>query len=225
MNYETSFWTWYGQQIRQELKWGVRVVAPPTVEPVTLAEAALHSGIDTWGSPAEYPDQALIEAMIKASRDMCERYLGRSLAPQTVMWSGHNFPATEFIELPFGPVLGIESITYNDGTGDVMLGTSSYLLDNEIEPACVYTLNGAAWPTISPRPGGVRIRYVAGYTIDGDSPNEWPLPPSLRSAILLTFGHLYENRETTRTEGNPVTEIPMGARYLMDPYRLRIGMA
>jgi len=37
--------------------------------------------------------------------------------------------------------------------------------------------------------------------------------------MLLIIGHLYENREDV-ISGKTITEIPMGSRFLLDPYRL-----
>lgn len=222
MSYEI-YWDWYGRIAKTSFRTGVRVAVPPLLEPVTVAEAAMHSGIDAYGSPPEFPQENLIASMISAARDICERYLGRSLCPQVLQFSAHCFPDSDYIELPFGPVRGIESVVYNDGTGDVLMGTSEYVADIDIDPARIYTVYGTSWPAITPRPGGLKIRYASGYTIGTDSPNELPLPPSLRAAILLTFGHLYENRETTSAV--KLEEIPQGAVYLMQPYKLRLGMA
>lgn len=44
---------------------------------------------------------------------------------------------------------------------------------------------------------------------------------AIRAACLLTFGHLYANREAT---GQEAKELPMGVQYLLMPYRLEMGV-
>jgi len=48
--------------------------------------------------------------------------------------------------------------------------------------------------------------------IDGD------IPRMLRQAMLLILGHFYNNREST-VMGVNVTEIPLGFKYLISPYK------
>lgn len=48
---------------------------------------------------------------------------------------------------------------------------------------------------------------------------------AIRAACLLTFGHLYANREAvTITNGQNASELPMGVQYLLLPYRLEMGV-
>lgn len=48
---------------------------------------------------------------------------------------------------------------------------------------------------------------------------------SIRSAVLLTLGNLYANRESvTVTNGQNAAELPMGVRFLLNPYRLEMGI-
>jgi hypothetical protein len=48
--------------------------------------------------------------------------------------------------------------------------------------------------------------------IDGD------IPKGLKQAMLLILGHFYNNREST-VMGVTVTEIPLGYKYLISPYK------
>jgi len=45
----------------------------------------------------------------------------------------------------------------------------------------------------------------------------------VRAAVLLILGHLYANREDVIT-GAPASEIPMGSRQLLAPYRHGLGV-
>ena len=44
------------------------------------------------------------------------------------------------------------------------------------------------------------------------------VPPAARAAILLTVGHLFENREAVAP--GTLAEVPMGARHLLDTIRV-----
>ena len=68
-----------------------------------------------------------------------------------------------------------------------------------------------------------RKLYPEGATLPAEDPNGLVMPASVKAAILLTLGHLYENREAVNV-GNIVTEMPMGAERLLWPYRTDIGL-
>ncbi|WP_046060129.1 head-tail connector protein [Paracidovorax citrulli] len=49
------------------------------------------------------------------------------------------------------------------------------------------------------------------------------IKPSIKAAILLTLGHLDENREDV-ARGVSVTQLPIGAQHLLWPYRVNLGV-
>ncbi|MGT2460041.1 head-tail connector protein [Cupriavidus basilensis] len=55
----------------------------------------------------------------------------------------------------------------------------------------------------------------------GDSPMVANM--EIQAAVLLTVGHLYMNREDT-VIGVSVAELPHGARDLLQPYRVGLGV-
>ena len=59
--------------------------------------------------------------------------------------------------------------------------------------------------------------YNAKMTLQGIVIN-----PSIESAVLLILGSLYENREDETTA--TISELPKGALWLLDPYRLDWGV-
>jgi len=221
--YESNAYsTWLNRRDSIYVRAGLRIIQEPQIEILTVDEAALHLRIDSYNSPPEYPEQSLIERNIAAARQVCEQYLGRSLATYLLEWGGWAFPAYE-IELPMGPVQRIDSVEYTDSQGIVfVMDPLDYYLDEYSEvPRIVPRSNwpsGARWT-----PGSVRVRYFAGYVSRSESPSLTNLPWALMAAMLLVIGHLYENREDTTDK--PLTNIPNGARSLMDPYKVRIGMA
>jgi uncharacterized phiE125 gp8 family phage protein len=236
--YQPAWVTAWRQQ--RYLKSGVKVIVPPTLEPITMAEAALHLRLDAIDSPPTYFDEELVKWQISMAREICEQYLERSLAPQTLEYRANAFSVfddNEPIPLRWGPVNSIIGITYIDQAGNAILlddGSGSptnpqFELDTFVEPAELLPPYNVTWPTARDHRGSVRVLYRAGYNLPTDSPTEGtPLPWPIKAAILLILGHLYENRETTtRGEGGStlVNEIPLGAYALMYPYKTRLGMA
>ena len=211
---------------RVDIRTGLRVKVFPTVEPVTLALARSHLRLETTGSPPTHPDDSLIETVyLPAAREACEQYLGASLAPQTVeltlsgfpSWSGLTQPRD--IELPFGPVLAIDAFTYV--AGGVTLGFADYNFDSFGDR--VRLLETATWPNTDDVPNAVTVRYEAGYSTPDSSPNPAPLPASIRAAILLTLSQIYDNcQEGTICD---ISDLPVGVKYLLDPYRRKMGFA
>lgn len=231
-------------------RWGVRVITPPVGEQISLAEARLHLRLDDDGdSPPAHPDDPLIAMLITAAREWCEDFLGRAIAPQTVEISGGplSSPAPTwcpcacarfssdtsrqtygaFIELPLGPVNYVSSIVYFDDLGvQQQVLPSDYWVDFYAGPPRLYAATGVTWPTVQAVPNAVRIRYLVGYDLPGDSPNLNPLPASIKAAMLLILGHYYENRENTSLLPSGTLQlIPMGAEALLRPYQLRMGFA
>lgn len=202
-----------------------KVVVPPTTEPITLEEARLHLRVTpNSDSPPTHPDDSLIQALITASRQWCENYLRRALAPQMVEVILDCFPANE-IQLPFSPILDIVSLTYIDPNGDQQtLDPALYVLDNEQEPGWVLPVINTVWPTTYEVINAVRVRYNVGYTIPSDSPSIQPFPSTIRSAMLLLIGHWYENREAVII-GTIQSPLSFAVESLLLPYRLRLSLA
>lgn len=212
---------------------GVRVITQPTEEPITLDEAALHLKLDSIDSPPEYYDAPRVLWLISAAREYCEQYLGRSLAVQTLEYGSNMFGYDpDGIALPMGPVLHVIGATYVNEAGETVPlddGTGSptnpqFELDDFSTPQRVRLPYNGTWPTARYHAGSVRIQYVAGYSTPATSPSpDYPLPWAIRAAILLVLGDLYENVQNSVEK--PLTEIPIGAKVLMDPYRLNMGFA
>lgn len=188
---------------------GLSVVTPPADEPVSLAEARKHCRIDVAD------DDGLLSGIILAARQWAETYLRRALCTQTLDYTLDCWPST--IILPRPPHQSVTSISYVDGAGATqVLASSEYQVDlssdslaARIRPAYQKTWPTTRLDTFNP----ITVRYVAGY---GGNPSN--VPDAIRSAILLLIGHLYENRETVII-GTISSDIPFGARTLMDPYR------
>lgn len=209
----------------------LRVVVPPTEEPVSVADAGAHLRLDAYGSPPEYPDEALLTTLIPAAREYVEGLSGLVLTPKTLEMTGRSFdslcrwPGDLGILLKTSPITGVESVRYVDGNGDeqTMTGSDWQLDSYAIVPTLFPAYGVSTWPSSRDEPNAVRIRFTAGYAAVTGSPTAEVIPQSLRAAILLMLGHLYENRE--QTTGIKLEEIPLGIQALIEPYRLRLPFA
>jgi uncharacterized phiE125 gp8 family phage protein len=81
---------------------GLKLVTPPAVEPVTLAEAKAHLRLDTA------VDDAYVSALITASRERVELFLRRALITQVFEFAVDDFPAYDrAIDLPRPPLRSV----------------------------------------------------------------------------------------------------------------------
>lgn len=198
-----------------------RIVLQPETEPVTLVQAKAHVRVTSTAS------DSLITTFIKAARRAAERFTGRALIDQTWDVFLDEFPEDE-IELPKPPLIVVEGVFYRDADGvEQELSTDDYVVanaDDEHLSGRVVLAATASWPTIQERPNAVRVRLRAGYLDATTSPAEAAVPEDIQTAILLHVGHLYAHRETV-VVGETVSELPMGTRELLRPYRVLLGMA
>jgi len=193
--------------------------AEPTSEPVTLAEARDHLRLDTFGSPATHPEDDLISLYISAARQFCEDYLGHSIAYRTSVIYFDRLK-DKFIDLGEWPVSSVDLFEYVDSAGsEQTLVSSAYVLDSASAPARVYSVGD--WPSVKTSvPNVATLTVTAGYT-DGESPNTFPFPKSIKNAILLMVGHLYENRQQV---GQKMDSLPYGVEDLLNLHRTNRGI-
>lgn len=215
-----------------------KVIVAPTEEPITIAQARAHLEAAAYeDSDVDPIDDAMIEGWLGAAREMCEQFLGLSLARQTLEIAMDSFPTLALdggtaIELPRGPVLEVVQImtpaddefTSDDVDSDEAadaavfadgeVNPDQYTLDNYTNPNRVAPVS--SWPVITTATNAIKIRYLAGYGEDSDGE---PMPRAARAAILVTLAHLYANR------GDEAVELPPTALALLRPLRVRLGMA
>lgn len=194
-------------------------------DPVTLDEAKLHLRVDSDITT----DDGLIVGLIKAATRAVEREIGQALVTRTLLasydafpWVGRNYishreafllaggRSGEFL-LPYPPLQSVSSITYTDTAGaSQTLNTSTYQVDTESMPGRVVPAYGTFWPVSRlETPNAVQILYVAGW----GAPDA--VPEDIRSAILMTIGHWWMNRESVIT-GTIATEVPQAAKWLLE---------
>lgn len=63
----------------------------------------------------------------------------------------------------------------------------------------------------------------ANSTAQGTDTAGIVINPAIQAALLLIVGHLYANREDV-VVGVSATQLPNGAQYLLQPYRIGMGV-
>lgn len=184
--------------------------------PITLEEIKDHLQIER----GETDSDETLKGLRAASVEMVQNYTGRKLMTQK--WkSYYDYWPGGYIELPFTPLAsaGVVStgIVYTDSTsGSNVLGSTVWSFDRVSEPPRIVLENDQVWPTdMLHNNNPIEIEGTYGYAASSD------IPRSLKHAMLLMIGHWYENREETITGvGLSVQEIPMGAKSLLEMYRV-----
>lgn len=166
------------------------VLAPPSAEPVSLAEAKAFLRLD------HTLDDALVTSLIVSARTWVEQYTRRAVASQTLraVWEGELDSPLPIPRPPF--TSAVEAAYRVDAEASEDTFTPSILTHGE--PA---TLVVSSLPALG-EGGYLRLDYTAGYSTT---------PEPIRTAIMLAVQAAYD-------EG--LYELPASARALLDPYRV-----
>lgn len=186
----------------------IKIITPPTIEPVTLSEAKTQCRVDITD------DDSLFVGLIAAARAYCEAVDWRAYTTQTIELWLDNWPTGSKIELPRPPLQSVTKIEYY-GTDDTKytLATSVYGVDENSTPGAIHLKYLQTWPTTQLRGySSICVTYVAGWTSAAN------VPQPIKQALLLLIGHWYENRESVLV-GSISRPIEFGVRALLDVER------
>ena len=185
------------------------LITPPSALPVSLEEAKKHLGYEA----DDRDDQ--ITTYLKAAVQWIDGptgWLGRMLAPQVWRWTFDTFPSGD-LEIPFGPVISVDEIAYDDAEGTAqVIDEADYSTDLTGDPAWIVSQDG--WPTTYTGVNAVRIDYTAGYADLSESPFISGVPDPIRAGILLQTEILF-----TRPEGPKLAALERSRNDLLDTYR------
>lgn len=159
---------------------GLQQVTAAADPVVTLEQAKAHCSIegDDW--------DVLLELYIAAATEEAERFLDRSLAPQTWLLTLDGF-CRDAIALPKGPVTNVESIVYLDDTRvERTLSPSIYIEDLISDPQRVVRDPDQSWPSTADLPNAVEITFATGFEA---------VPANAKLAILQAVATWFGNRE------------------------------
>ena len=173
--------------------WYVAAIATPCVETGAVRD---HVRVTALGEDAE------IISMILAAQGRVEKFTGRLLTRRTVTLKLPGLPSGACaVELPGGEVGTLTSFTVD---GVALTGVQAF----GDSPAVA--LPAAEWPSVTGTVYPVTVIYQAGFAA---------CPPDLVQAVKLLVGDFYSWR--SNAEEGTISEVPMSAKALMDPWRIR----
>jgi len=208
-----------------------KVTTAPASEPVSLAELKASLRI------TDTAQDSLLTQYIIDARDMAERFTGRKFIEQTLTsyternytignewWSGirqghvgYSLGCPSYIEFDWAPAVEISSVvTIDTSNSESAYAATNYYLesfDDDKLPKMQFN-NNASLPGDLRRENAWKIVWKAGY---GTASTD--VPASIRRAILMLAGHLYENRGDCEGELCGVT----GAFSMLTPFKIIRG--
>ena len=152
-----------------------RLLTPPVVEPVTLAEVRSHVRLTS----DERSDEVYLHGLVATARRTIEQRLGVTLAATQyrATWPDGG----KELALPNPPLLQTVDHPLAVTVGGVALASTAFEVDADAQPA-VLTLDDSTTAK-------VQVTYWAGAAPGA------AIVPQLRSALLLMVGHLYLSRD------------------------------
>jgi hypothetical protein len=195
----------------------VRVLVPPTAEPVSLAllNAALRLDLDANllasyapGPPPAGVDAALwgqleyISGLNSAAREKVEAYTGRYFAPQTL---GITYTLEEPYDLPVGatPV----SVTGYFTTLEALDARGSWLVEYQ---------KGISIERQLP----LSAAFAQTYEVTAETTGDTRFLGLAKSAIIELVGEWYKNRETS--QAGAFSELPVSWRVKLAEARVNV---
>jgi uncharacterized phiE125 gp8 family phage protein len=172
----------------------LRVITPPSAEPVTLDEVRAQIGL----MPDQTEHDTLLAGQISTARRLVEVRLGIAIAAQECRATWHAAP--EVLRLPAPPLLtgsGYPLVVTADG--DELFEGDDYEVDVDAVPATITLSRGRGRRLV--------VTYWAGVEAGG------PIDPLLRSAILCYVDHQFNNRGVLASESS--TELPQAFETLL----------
>ena len=190
------------------------LIEAPTDEVISLDLVKSH--LRVTGSDKDELIQVMIDAAVQTLDPAGDGWLGRALRPQTWEVRCDGFPYrytgdgyhrnfrtlhAGAIELPYPPLLSVESVKYDDGSG-----VEQSLAENT--GYRVFGVGAKHKAYIAPVPNGtwpsgarcdfesVRVRFRAGYAKpEAGSEDTDTLPAAVKQSILLTTSNLWSLAE------------------------------
>lgn len=186
----------------------LKVITPPTVEPISLDDAKSHAVIFIDD------DDDLLELLVQSCREYGENYTRRAYCQRTLELSLPNWPCDGVIKLPKPPLVSIESVKYIDASGNLQtINPALYQINTAEEPGLLKPAYNCLWPVVRCYDfNAVRVTYVAGYTPVGDDgtadeKQRRAVPAQFRTWMKVRVAQLAEHREAVIT-GTIIADLP-----------------
>lgn len=159
---------------------------------VAIAQADFAVHVIT-SEPTSVEDDYITD-LITAAREYAEGVLNKAIGSQKWKLILDDFPANDYIELPYPPLQSVSSVTYINSTGVSATMSASessgYIVDTQSEPGKIFLSYNGLWPAFTAYPhNAVEILYTCGYT-------STTVPKRIKDAILKLIGLLHNHRVT-----------------------------
>jgi uncharacterized phiE125 gp8 family phage protein len=187
------------------------IVTPPATTAVSTSEVKAHCRVTTSD------EDTLLAIYLDSATSHIEQILQRKLITQTWKMYLDYWPSQ--IETLFGNLQSVTHVKYTDIDGTTAtLSSSLYTVDTVSVPGRIVLKNGQSWPSVTLNAvNPIEVQFVTGYGAAA------AVPQDVRNALLLTVGHLYENRENYVISERilpGVVEIPKTANALLQCHRV-----
>lgn len=180
-------------------------LAPPTMEPVTLAEARQFLRLD------QADEDDLLATLITAARLVIEATAGRCLVEQRWRIVLDRWPANGEVRLPLSPIMRIETARVYDLLGAPQpVAETALVLDRTADPPLIRI--GGEVPEIGRGHAAIEIDVVAGYGVTTAA-----VPAPLRQAVLRLAARWFEERGDVASRDALV--LPKAVAGLIAPFR------
>jgi uncharacterized phiE125 gp8 family phage protein len=188
--------------------YAARVVTPPAIEPVTLADASKHLRLLSGAN------DELLTTYIAAARRYIEDYSNLVCIDTVFDWQMDAFPNGCF-KLPRYPLQSVASIKYLDDVGvEQTLATDQYRVVKSSIRGFVSPAFNTSWPVTQGVPAAITVRFTAGHGTTAAS-----VEPALKHAILLMVANMFENRSPVII-GSISKEIELALDSLVNSVRI-----
>jgi len=137
----------------------ISIVSAPS-NPITTANVKTYAQIDYT------TDDNLLSQLATQAREWVESYTRRKLGEYQLALRLDEFPA-KGIEIPFPPLVSVDSITYVDTDGESQtLATSGYRVDSVDvnRTARIVEAYGETWPATRATTGAVTVTFTCGWS-------------------------------------------------------------
>lgn len=182
----------------------VTLMAPPALEPVSLAQMKDHLRVE------HSAEDTLISSYITSARLHIEARLAKLLITQDWRINFDSLPSGKVVELPLAPILALNSVSYyTQQAGPTLIPAVDYSIDlNSMRPKFSLHLQRQNLRAF----GAYELEVSAGY-----GPAVEDVPADIRHALKLLVAHWFENREAA----SPLTRshLPLGIRTILEPHR------
>lgn len=184
----------------------LRMLAPPAVEPVGLAEAKEYLRVSGAG------ENGLIGELVASARARIEEMTGVAMISRQLRvaldWWPKGTVERRWMRLPVRPAGALSAVRVFNGHGEAQVVTDRFTLPAGRQAKLMWTSGAFPWP--GQRIGGIEIDYAAGF---GDGPDD--VAESLKLAVKRLAAHAYGARDP----GTLVGSLPADVANLVGPWR------